>query len=141
MSRHAIQRWIERGGAGDPRIELLKKLDSAASHAFFKMEISRVALEIQTIGVRDADGAPARFGVPDRVGGMWVAGLAGFSKPMANRHTARGVFLKGLCSFLTYLESEQMSPAQMEYRNVALTRGIVVAAEMAPDIFRPRRTE
>lgn len=137
LTRHTIQRWIERGGAGDPRVALMQKLDRSISFAFLKGDLAFAASQALSGNLRDNNGQAARFGIPDPVGGIWVSGLSGFSASASNRSSTR-VRHRSLMTCLTYLSHELMSRPQIEYRRRAVDEGIFAAVHDFPDVFRPR---
>jgi hypothetical protein len=136
LTRHTLQRWIERGGAGDPREALLEKLDKAMAYAFGERQLISAASEIFAESLHDNQAQSSRFGVPDTVGGMWIAGLSGFDA-QSHFSTLRRQY-RSLITFLTYLSREQLSESQAEYLELANERGIFAATRDFPDLFRPR---
>lgn len=136
LTRHTLQRWIERGGASDPREALLEKLDKAMAYAFGERQLISAASEILAESLHDNQAQSSRFGVPDTVGGMWIAGLSGFDTQ--SHFSISRLRYRSLITFLTYLSRDQMSEAQIEYLRLANERGIFEATRDFPDLFRPR---
>ena len=138
LTRHSIQRWIERRGAGDPRVVLLRKIDHTVLLALTSCDLFSQALQMSRYELRDREGHSARFGVPDRTGGMWVSALSGFSQKATSRHYKGRVQHGALVSFLTYLGASQLSDEQRTYRDHALEFGLLSAARNCPNQFLPK---
>jgi hypothetical protein len=134
LTRHTLQRWIERGGAGDPRQFLLQKLDRSIVYALQDADLIAATSAILAANLHDQRAQSARFGVPDERGGLWIAGLSGFATQSPH------VKYRSLLTFLTYLSQDMMSGAQIAYRNRAVDQGLFAAARDFPDLFRPRAT-
>ena len=134
LTRHTLQRWIERGGAGDPRQFLLQKLDRAIVYALQDVDLSAATSALLAANLQDQGAQSARFGVPDERGGLWIAGLSGFATQSPH------VKYRSLLAFLTYLGQDMMSGAQIAYRKRAVDQGLFAATRDFPDLFRPRAT-
>lgn len=138
LTRHTIQRWIERRGAGDPRVELLSKIDRSVLLALTSCDLFTQARHISRYDLRDRKGQSARFGVPDRNGGIWVSALSGFSDESTSGQNKGQVQHGALVSFLTYLAASQLSDEQHIYRDHALEFGLLSAARSYSNQFIPK---
>lgn len=137
LSYHTIQRWIERGGGGDPRVGLLKKLDLAIA-SLGRKSLFDECDKVNRLPPRPVEAGLRRFGVPSADGGIWVAGLSIFSNQNPNSARARVRARQGSSvMFLTYLGSRDLSKAQAVYREIADQEGLAKAAERWPDMFIP----
>lgn len=119
---HAARRWVERGGAGDPREHLLRKLDA---------EVLRIVrLDDFRLAVRNAmsPGAVRRtFGIPSGAG-LWVAATSLTRYP-------RGDYVRGV-SLRTFLGPHELNDAQQAYQRLAAAEGIPAAEAAFPNLFR-----
>ncbi|AWI84283.1 hypothetical protein CEW88_11655 [Alloyangia pacifica] len=129
IQKHAIARWVERGGSPDPR-DLgvsLADLDAAALH------ILSADLRGYLFGplVGDSSGHYAAFGVPDARAGTWVVvpGLPEGTSQIDQRE-------RDLIA-VTYLGESELSEERQTYREHMLAHGIRATVQRWPDLFSP----
>ncbi|WP_353472091.1 hypothetical protein PVT71_12390 [Salipiger sp. H15] len=122
LIEHAMRRWVERGGAGDPREHLLRKLDA---------EVLRIVrLDDFRLAVRNAmaPGAVRRtFGIPSGAG-LWVAATSLTRYP-------RGDYVRGV-SLRTFLGPHELNDSQQAYQRLAEAEGIPAAEARFPHLFK-----
>ncbi|SDG33388.1 hypothetical protein [Alloyangia pacifica] len=116
LTRHAVERFIERGGAGDPRDDLLGKLDA---------EVLRVLLGDPFVRSLRLDDCDLSFGVP-APHGLWIAGGA--------VTVLREKVIAG-ATFATFLGEREMGDDQRAYVAVAEAEGIAAAEARFPSLF------
>ncbi|WP_143015341.1 hypothetical protein [Alloyangia pacifica] len=123
FQRHAVQRWIERGGAGDPRINLLGKLDEEA----YRLLADREVLDAHANARGCPDPDRHTFGIPHPEG-LWIVSTSG-----APRRGDSGTI--PALTARTFLGWQELDDDQTAYRQLALDQGICAAEARWPLMF------